>query len=142
MNRWMGIVLAASGIWVCSPGSARPAADYPSRPIKVIVPWPAGGMVDTRVRRIADRLSKQVGQPVVVENRPGASGVLGMSALAKAPRDGYTIGFGSVNDLAIVQAMGISLSYDANRNLQPVTRMYVSSNLVVEIGRASCRERV
>ncbi len=68
------------------------AADYPARPITLIVPWPAGGSTDTHLRKLAEIASRQLGQPIVIENKPGASGMLGPSVMARnAAPDGYTI---------------------------------------------------
>ena len=68
------------------------AQAWPSKPIKIIVPFPPGNTTDTQSRLIAPTLSERLGQPVIVENRPGASGILGTDAIAKAAPDGYTIG--------------------------------------------------
>ena len=67
------------------------AQNYPSKPIHIVVPWPAGGAADQRSRQLAEKLSKAVGQPVVVENKSGASGTIGAGAVAKARPDGYTL---------------------------------------------------
>jgi tripartite-type tricarboxylate transporter receptor subunit TctC len=84
-------------------GTGAIADSYPSRPIKFVVPWPAGGTADQRVRQIGERLAKALGQPVIVDNRPGASGAIGASAVAKAVPDGYTLLWGTTYDLAITQ---------------------------------------
>ena len=65
--------------------------DWPSKPMKIVVPWPAGGIVDARIRLLGDRLSRALKQQIVVENRPGASGTLGAQAAARAAPDGYTL---------------------------------------------------
>ena len=88
-------------VWLCAlPFLAilvqgRAAAEsYPSKPIKIVVPYPAGGVADQRSRQIAEKLAKAVGQPVIVDNRPGASGAIGASIVAKAAPDGYTLLWG------------------------------------------------
>ncbi len=119
--------------WFCSLplvailGQGSIAADnYPSKAIKLVVPWPPGGASDQRSRQIADKLAKAVGQPVVVENRPGASGAIGASAVAKAPADGYTFYYGNLYDLAINPAVNHTLGYDPARDFAPITQAVLS----------------
>ena len=90
-RRRMALALA---LWGAAPSSllAAEPPPYPSRPITLIVPWPAGGATDISMRILADLAARQLGQPVVVENRPGAAGTLVAPALRSAPPDGYTIG--------------------------------------------------
>jgi tripartite-type tricarboxylate transporter receptor subunit TctC len=85
---------------------------YPNRPIKFIVPWPAGGSADIAGRLYADFLSKELGQPVVVENRPGAGANLGVGVLAKSPADGYTLGQVSIGTQSINQFIYPALGFD------------------------------
>jgi len=115
---------------VLMPGNAAPDS-YPSKLIKIIVPWPAGGSADQRSRQVAERLTKAVGQPVVVENRPGASGSIGASAVAKAPPDGYTLLWGTLYDLAMSPAVDLALGYDPLRDFAPITQA-VSTYLVLD----------
>src|SRR5438309_2301846 len=70
------------------------AQDYPVRPITLIAPWPAGGAVDALCRAVALKLAERLGQPIIIENRPGAGSVLGTAAVAKAAPDGYTLVMG------------------------------------------------
>ena len=93
---------------------------FPSKPIQIISPFPAGGTLDTVVRLIAQRMSEQVGQPVVVENRTGASGIIGFSAAAKAPPDGYTM-VAMANSFATAPAVRNDLPYDSHKDFAPVT---------------------
>lgn len=98
------------------------AADpYPSRPIKVVVPWPPGSIVDLQARRMGERLARALQQPVVIDNRPGASGTIGLALAAKSQPDGYTIAFGSTSNLAASPAMGAPLAYDPGTSFQPIT---------------------
>jgi tripartite-type tricarboxylate transporter receptor subunit TctC len=100
------------------------AADpYPSRPIRWVVPWPAGGIADTQARIIADQLGKALGQPVVIDNRAGASGTLGADLVASSKPDGYTLLYISPNEQAIAQAIGMKVRYDAQKDFTPITQM-------------------
>jgi len=105
-------------------------AAYPERPIRYIVPSAAGGGADALARILASELTKQLGQQVVVDNRPGASGAIGMEMLVRANPDGYTIGYGNTPLLAINQSLLSNWPYEAGRNLQPVARLTNSQNLL------------
>jgi tripartite-type tricarboxylate transporter receptor subunit TctC len=93
---------------------------YPSKPVRWIVPYAPGGFVDTRSRQLATRLSDLWKQPVVVDNRPGAGGVIGTEMIVRAPGDGYTIGMGSFPPLAANVSLMKSLPYDPLRDLAHV----------------------
>ncbi|HET7362478.1 MAG TPA: tripartite tricarboxylate transporter substrate binding protein [Burkholderiales bacterium] len=97
------------------------AETYPSRPIHVIVPFPPGGPTDIVGRLVGQKLSEGLGQPVIVENRPGASGTLGSTAAAKAPPDGYTLLYGSTTTLAIAPALYRDLAYDPRSAFAPIS---------------------
>jgi tripartite-type tricarboxylate transporter receptor subunit TctC len=107
------------------------ADDYPSRPIKVVLGFGPGSTNDVRVRQIADRLGAVLGQPVIVENRPGASGTLGAGFVAKAPPDGYTLYYGGVTELAVEPVLRNDLSYDVLRDFQPIVRWGISPSILV-----------
>ena len=113
--------------------SAQP---YPSKPIKLIVPFPPGGNVDLSARILAPELSKELGQPIVVDNKPGAGGTLGLEAVAKAPADGYTIGVASpINHLA-APSLYPKLPYDSVRDFTPVG-LIASVPMVLVVGPSS-----
>ena len=95
------------------------AQDYPSKPVRVIVPWPPGGGTDVIGRLMAVRLGARLGQPVVVENRAGAASNIGMAAVAAAAPDGYTLGLATSN-LAVNPALMASMPFDPSRDLLPV----------------------
>jgi tripartite-type tricarboxylate transporter receptor subunit TctC len=109
-------VLALSG------AAAAPAAEtYPSRPVRMIVPFPPGGAADLIGRVLAQQLSTQLGQQLVVENRPGASGNIGAEAVAKAPADGYTLLLGALTSHSINYTLERKvLRYDLLRDLAPI----------------------
>ena len=96
------------------------AQSYPSRPVKIIVGGAAGSVPDTLVRPIADRLAISLGQPVVIENRPGAAGIIGMEALTRSAADGYTIAVATMSQAVFNAHLFSRLPYDPLRDLQPV----------------------
>ncbi len=96
-------------------------AAFPEKPVKIIVANPPGGPVDVMLRVVAAKLGETWQQPVVVENRPGASGILSTNALVKAPADGYTLGMIVASALTIVPFAVDSTPYDADRDLQPIS---------------------
>ncbi len=104
-------------------------AAYPERPIRMIVPSAAGGQPDTNSRLVAVELSKQIGQQVVVDNRPGASSTIGFEAMARAQPDGYTIGYGAF-PLATNPSLLEKLPYDAKKDFQMVILTNISPNVI------------
>lgn len=107
------------------------AQDYPNRPIRWIVPFSAGSGSDSAARLIADRLPAHLGQPVIIENRPGAGGVLGTEIASRAPADGYTLLWGGIAPLAINVTMQKKLPYDPLKDFQPITRVALAPLLLV-----------
>src|SRR5690606_38330606 len=110
---------------VLSSGFAQNADNYPERPIRFMVPYPPGGPTDLVTRIVGEALGESFGQPVVVENRPGGSGVVAAEALARAPADGYTIML-AISTHAINSTLIPSLSYDPNTAFAPVGTMVSS----------------
>jgi len=100
--------------------AAAQAQPYPSKPIKLIVPFPPGNTIDIMSRLIAPKMSERMGQQVVVENRPGASGMLGLGMVAKAAPDGYTIGAGQGGTLAVLPHTSKNILYDALKDFLPI----------------------
>ena len=103
---------------VASPGAAEPS--YPSRPVRIIVPYGAGGIADTTMRIIADRLTRKLGQQFIVDNRPGAGGIVAAKAVAAAAPDGYVLDL-TGNGTAISTALFRQLPYDVLRDFTPIT---------------------
>ncbi|WP_231408672.1 Bug family tripartite tricarboxylate transporter substrate binding protein [Ralstonia solanacearum] len=95
------------------------AQDYPAKPIRIIVAYPTGGISDNVARALGEKLATQLGQPVVVENRAGAGGSIGMDAVAKSAPDGYTLGFSAVSPLTLNPHFG-KLPYDPQKDIAPV----------------------
>jgi tripartite-type tricarboxylate transporter receptor subunit TctC len=121
----LAIALTASALSVADAA----AQTYPSKPIRIVVPFVAGGAVDTLARIMGAKLSEQLGQPVIVENRPGAGGNVAADAVAKSPPDGYTI-LQNTNGQAISPAIYRSLPFDVVKDFIPVTQL-VASQLVL-----------
>jgi tripartite-type tricarboxylate transporter receptor subunit TctC len=107
------------------------AEDWPTRKLRIVVPFPAGGSGDVQVRIVADELAKVLGQPVMVENKPGASGGLAAVDVAHAPPDGYTLMVGSVGTHAINVSLYSKLQYDPVKDFAPLTLMTVFPQLIV-----------
>jgi tripartite-type tricarboxylate transporter receptor subunit TctC len=105
---------------LCACALAANAQAYPSKPIRFVIPYPPGGMADTYARAMGQALSDRVGQPVVVENKPGGSLIIGTDAVAKSPADGYTILLASVSSLALNASAFRKLPYDPVRDFSPV----------------------
>ena len=100
---------------------AAQAQEYPSRPLRFIVSFPPGGSADLMARMIAPRMAERMGQPVLVENRPGAGGNIGVDAVAKAAPDGYTIGVSIGGALVTGPMLYKKLAYDPDREIAPIT---------------------
>jgi tripartite-type tricarboxylate transporter receptor subunit TctC len=118
----------AVALALCAGGGAFAA--YPERPIRLIVPSAAGGGPDIGSRLIAAELSKNLGQNIVVENRAGASGVIGTEAIAHATPDGYTFGQGNFNSLSSNRIVMGKLPYNPDKELQPIVFAYLSRNML------------
>jgi len=98
-----------------------PAGSFPSKTITMVVPYAPGGSSDTRARQIAAKMATYLGQPVIVENKPGASGNIGTDYIAKAPPDGHTIGIGNLAPLAVNKALFPKLPFDPATDIVPVS---------------------
>jgi tripartite-type tricarboxylate transporter receptor subunit TctC len=116
--------VAALALAVPAPGAQAQA--YPVKPVRIVSPYSPGGLGDLLPRAIAAGLTELLGQPVIVENRPGASMIIGTQAVAKAPADGYTLVLGSVTSLAINVSANRSLPYDPVKDFAPVSLCYVT----------------
>ena len=112
--------------------SAAAAQSYPSRPIRMIVPFPPAGITDLSARLVAEGLRAKFGQPVIVENRPGANGVLGLREMQKAEPDGYTLMASTMGNMVIGYAMEVNAPFDALRDVLPIagTAEYATAMVV------------
>ena len=119
--------LGASG-----PGSSwAQTPDWPSRTVRVIVPYPAGGSTDVLTRIMVERLKDRLGQTWVIDNRPGAGGNVGIDAVAKSDPDGYTIGSATVGNFSINRFLYGRMAYDSDRDLVPVSMTWDMPNVAV-----------
>jgi tripartite-type tricarboxylate transporter receptor subunit TctC len=118
MKVWAAALVALVAL---APAAAQEsAATYPSRPVTFVVPYPAGGGLDVFARQLAQKLSQRMGQPFVIENRPGAGTVIGAAHVAKSAPDGYTIMLGTSSAFAINVTLNKSLPYDPAKHFAPV----------------------
>jgi tripartite-type tricarboxylate transporter receptor subunit TctC len=122
------LALAALALAAASPAAAQ---TFPDKPVKLIVPFVAGGPIDTMARFVAQPLAARLGQSVIVENRPGTGGTLATRAVAAAEPDGYTLLFGSSGTLAVAPALYASPGYDPVRSFTPVATISVLPMLLV-----------
>ncbi len=122
------VALAVAGVVVPAPATAQA---YPTRPVKLVVPFPPGGSLDLAGRLIAQKLTDLWGQSVVVENKPGAGGNIGADFVAKAPADGYTILLGALSTHAVNPNLYRTMPYDAAKDFAPITRVAITPNVLV-----------
>jgi len=124
-------LLVAAGVILAAVAAAA-AQTYPSRPIKIVAPFPAGGPTDVVARLMADKLTAALGQPVIVENRPGgAGGTLGVRVAANAEPDGYTLLLSNVGSLSITPSIYRNLDYDPIKSFAPIAMLTASPQVLV-----------
>lgn len=132
MKRWWNcVMLAVCGAAVSAASAQTSGGAYPSRPVKMIMPFPAGGPTDILGRLLGQKLTDMWGQNVVVDNRPGGGGQIGGGLAAKAPPDGYTLFLGGISTLAIAPFVQKNMQYDPIRDFQPVTQTTLSPLLLM-----------
>jgi tripartite-type tricarboxylate transporter receptor subunit TctC len=123
------LLLLGAGLFMAGGGLAQ---NYPDRPIRLIVPFPAPGPADSIARALGEQLSRRLGQPVVVDNKPGAGGNLGTALAARAPADGYTVFIGAGATLSVNPALSKSpLPYDALKDFAPIAPLATAPNLLL-----------
>jgi tripartite-type tricarboxylate transporter receptor subunit TctC len=126
-REFLGLAGGAAALYLPLPALAQPgmppAAGYPNKPIRLIVPFAAGGPVDVMARLIGPPLTRNIGQPVVIENRGGASGAIGSKIVAAADPDGYTLLCGNISSLIVQPIMTHNRDFDLARSFVPVARL-------------------
>ncbi|HWI81755.1 tripartite tricarboxylate transporter substrate binding protein [Ramlibacter sp.] len=126
-TQWLACIAAGASILAAGPA----AAQWPERPINFVVPSAAGGSPDVLSRVITNELAKVLKTPVVVDNKPGAAGNIGLLQIINKPADGYTIGYGNVNTLAVNRSLFKKLPYDVDRDLVPVAHAFDLYNVMI-----------
>lgn len=123
--------LALSCLHIAIPAAAQAAEKYPARPVRLVIPFPPGGGNDILGRAFAERLGERFGQQWVVDNRGGASSIIGAEIVARAQADGYTLMLGTNSTLAVLPSLGRKLPYDPVRDYDPISLMSSSPYLLV-----------
>ena len=108
---------------LATPGLARAQGSFPDKPVRLVVPYPPGGATDLLARMLTERMTRALGQPVVIENRSGAGGAVGCEYAARAPADGYTLLFGNLGPLALNPSLYANLAYDPVRDFAGLARV-------------------
>jgi tripartite-type tricarboxylate transporter receptor subunit TctC len=123
VSRRASLLLAAFPLALAGAPSTALAqqASYPAKPVKMVIPYPPGGGTDITGRAMAQRLSEFLGQSVVIENKPGATGMIGAASVAKSAPDGYTVLFGAASEMAINASLFKNMTYDPRTDFEPVT---------------------
>ena len=131
IRRHLGLAIAAACLGCAlAPTIAHAQADYPSRPIRLVIPFPPGGGTDFVSRTVGTKLGEMTGWTIVLENRPGAGGNLGAEITAKSPADGYTVLF-TTNSMAVNVSLYPKLNYDPVKDFVPVALFATSPNLLL-----------
>lgn len=129
-QRRITLGLACAALALAAGPYAAHAQEWPNRPVRIVVPYPAGGAVDIVTRALADKLSAQWGQPVVIENKAGAGGLIGSDAVSKSVPDGYTLVMGTVSSHAIAPAVYRKMPYDAAADFGAVSLVALTPYII------------
>src|SRR5262245_2264623 len=127
----IALALSALLLTLTTPASVQAQTAYPDRPIRLIVPFPAGSATDTVSRLLAQKVGLRLGQQIVVENRPGASGNIGVEMIARAAPDGYTLGLITASTHGVAPALSTKLSYDPINDFKPVAMVGAAPYVLV-----------
>lgn len=133
----MNLITAFLVVLAAFPMNATAQGTFPTRPIKLVAPFPPGGGTDIFARLVATKLSQSLGWTVIVENKPGAAGSIGVEAVAKSPADGYTLVLGQTSNLAINPSLYPNLGYDPVRDLTPIALVASTPLVLVASPKAS-----
>jgi len=125
--RFQGFALAAAALVAAAAATAQ---TYPERPVRLVVPWPPGGSVDTTARYVHEQLGKELGQPIVIDNRSGATGNIGTEAVARAKPDGYTLLINTIT-IATAPALFPSLPFDVVKDFAPISVVAQAPHLLI-----------
>ena len=131
MNRILRALCAAAVTLLCTNVTVAGAQAFPTHPVRMVIPFPAGGPLDITGREIAQLLTAEWGQNVIVDNRPGAGGNIGADLVAKAAPDGYTVVMGALSTHAVNPSLYPSMPYDAVKDFAPITMVAITPNVLV-----------
>jgi tripartite-type tricarboxylate transporter receptor subunit TctC len=131
--------IALAAVAALTHAQPNEAADFPRQPIRLVVTFPPGGSSDVVVRMIVPRLNEKLGQPVIVDNRPGAGGNIGLTLVARAPADGYTLGVGAAGALSANSSLYAQMPFNVQKDLKPVSGLAAIPFVIV--GHPSVRAR-
>lgn len=129
MNRVLRVIVSIASLLAW--GNLAAADTYPAKPVRVVVPFAAGGAIDIIVRTSGQQLSKEIGQPVIIDNRPGAGGNIGAEIVAKSAADGYTLVAGTSATHGVNPTLYTKLNFDARRDFAPVAHIAGVPNVLV-----------
>ncbi|MFC5510265.1 Bug family tripartite tricarboxylate transporter substrate binding protein [Massilia jejuensis] len=130
-RRSLALAVAAAGVLALAPAAAMAQAAFPTKPITIVVGFSPGGTTDTLARVVGQAMSRDLGQPVMIDNRPGAGGNIGTQMVARAPADGHTLLMGTVGTHAINQSLYKKMGFDPIKDFQPISRVALVPNLLV-----------
>jgi tripartite-type tricarboxylate transporter receptor subunit TctC len=131
LNR-RSVLAGITGVAACAPMRRAKAAPYPERALTLVVPFPPGGSTDILARIVSEHLHRSLGQPVIVENRPGASGNIGTAAVTRSAPDGYTFLFNTMSVHTMNHALFASMPFDGVNDFSPITLLaYVTNTMVL-----------
>ena len=133
--RLIGLVVVTGGVAVCS----QALASYPDKPIRVVVGFTPGGTTDTVARIVSQAMSERLGQPIVVENRPGANGGVATESVIRSAPDGYTLFFTSVGH-AVNPSLYPSAKYDPVKDFTPIGQVLTAPNVLVVAGNSPFKD--
>src|SRR5437588_8766854 len=130
MRKTIAMLIAAVMLPMAIPASAQ-APTYPDKPIRIVVPFPVGGVADTFGREIGRKLTELWGQPVIIDNRPGAGGNIGADIVAKSPPDGYTLVIGNIGTHAVNVSLLPTMPFDTIKDFTPIIHILDAEGLLV-----------
>jgi tripartite-type tricarboxylate transporter receptor subunit TctC len=131
MSALVRLLAALAALMFAVPAAAQDASGYPARTIRIVVPFPPGGVTDRLARTVAQKMQEQWSQPVVVDNRPGASGMIAAEQVIKSPPDGYTLMMGHIGTHAINVSLFSRLPYDPVKDFAPVSLLVSVPNILL-----------
>ena len=129
--KWLGILTSVLAGWVLTSSGVSAQTGFADRPIRIVVPYPAGGTTDLLARAVAPKLGERLGRTVVIDNRPGAGGVIGSQQVAKSPADGHSLVFASIASHGIIPALQTPPPYDPVADFVPITLVASTPNVLL-----------